>query len=269
MLDYQEAAPPDDLAGVLQCVWTMRGAPGGAPERVLSDGSIEIVFNLGDRFRRHAGDGRVELQPTRLLVGPLTGHIRLEPTGAVDLVGLRLRPGAASAVWRGALEELRDQALPLDDLEHGLPRELFDRLGEAPPGATRVELALGALRRAVRPDRVPPAVSALCRALGHFDTPLTVDEAAARAGLERRTAERLFQRHVGLPPKRLQRILRVHAVLRLVHRGVGFAAAAVDAGYYDQPHFLRDFRDLAGVSPGEMFGGDRSSPMARAFTAAG
>jgi methylphosphotriester-DNA--protein-cysteine methyltransferase len=86
-------------------------------------------------------------------------------------------------------------------------------------------------------------------------------------GLGRRTAERLFQRHVGLTPKRLQRILRVQAVLRRVHGGSPFVDATLDAGYYDQPHFLRDFRDLAGVSPGELFASE-SSPMARAFTAA-
>jgi methylphosphotriester-DNA--protein-cysteine methyltransferase len=100
------------------------------------------------------------------------------------------------------------------------------------------------------------------------DDALTVDAAAARSGLARRTAERLFQRHVGLTPKRLQRILRVQAVLRHVHGGGTFAAAAIGAGYYDQSHFLRDFRDIAGVSPREMFG-SASSPMARAFTAAG
>jgi AraC-like DNA-binding protein len=267
MLEYRELAPPDDLAPVVQCVWTMRGALGTGPERVLSDGSVELVFNFGERFRRHRDDGTVELQPTCLLVGPLTGHIQLEPTGTVDLLGVRLRPGAAAALWRGSLQEVRNEDVALDALDHDLPRELHVQLGEATPGPQRLFLALEALRGAIRPDRVVPAVAALCRSLGDFGHPLTVDVAAARVGLGRRTAERLFQGHVGLTPKRLQRILRVQAVLRRVHAGSPFADAALDAGYYDQPHFLRDFRDLAGVSPGELFASE-SSPMARAFTAA-
>jgi AraC-like DNA-binding protein len=265
MIEYVERPAPHDLAPLVQCVWTMRAPRGAGPERVLSDGSVEIVFNFGDRFRRIRDDGSAELQPARLLVGPLSGHIEIEPTGSVDLLGLRLRPGAVSALLPMPLDELRDAAVELDAVDAPLPPGLHERLAEATDGA-RVAMALDAVRVAARPARVVPAIAALCGVLERFEPPLSIDAAASRVGLSRRTAERLFRGHVGLTPKRLQRIFRIQAALRGVHRGATFAAAALDAGYYDQPHFLRDFHELAGVSPGAFFG-PTANPMAQAFTA--
>jgi AraC-like DNA-binding protein len=265
VLDYRETSAPRALDGILSCVWTMRGPGGGGIERVLSDGSVEIVFNFGDPFRRHLPCGAQERQPARLLVGPLSGHIQIEPTGAIDVLGIRLRPGAAAALVRVPLAELQDRDLELEAVDATLPGSLHERLGNA-SSEERVPLVLEAIGRAQRPSRVAAAVTAVCRALADSPQSFTVDAAAARTGLSRRTVERLFLRDVGLTPKRLQRISRVQAVLRRVHGGATFAAAALDAGYYDQPHFLRDFRELAGTTPSEYLG-PAATPMAEAFTA--
>ena len=264
-LDYREFSAPRALDGILSCVWTMRGPASGGIERVLSDGSVEIVFNFADRFRRHLPGGVEQLQPARLLVGPLSGHIRIEPTGAIDVLGVRLRPGAASALIRVPLAELQDRDLELEAVDGSLPVSLHERLGNS-SGEERVPLVLEAIGRAQQPSRVAPAVAAVCRTLADSPQSMTVDAAAARSGLSRRTVERLFLRDVGLTPKRLQRISRIQAVLRRVHGGSSFTAAALDAGYYDQPHFLRDFRELAGTTPSE-FLGPAATPMAEAFTA--
>jgi AraC-like DNA-binding protein len=264
MVAYLEAPPPPDLAGVLACVWSLRGGRGpGGPERVLSDGTVEIVFRFGDPFRRHDADGRAREQPARLLVGPLGGHVRIEPTGRIDVLGLRVLPGAAATLLRTPLRELRDLDVDLDAAEHQLPRDLHERLAVARTVAERFELAVEAVRRAARHERRSAAVGAACRALSSFPRAATVEDAAARLGVGRRTLERMFRDHVGLSPKRLQRILRLQAAMRAVRAGASIAAAAVDAGYYDQSHLALDCRELAGATPRELFAAQK--PLEIAF----
>jgi len=67
-----------------------------------------------------------------------------------------------------------------------------------------------------------------------------------------RTMQRLFARHVGVSPKWVIRRKRLHeAAERLADDDPpDLAALAVDLGYADQAHFVRDFRDLVGVPPG-------------------
>jgi AraC-like DNA-binding protein len=82
-----------------------------------------------------------------------------------------------------------------------------------------------------------------------------VRDVAAALGVGERRLERAFDRCVGLSPKTLARVLRFREVVerigRLRDRGTdaGWTAIAFDAGYADQSHLIRDFRELAGVTP--------------------
>ena len=80
-----------------------------------------------------------------------------------------------------------------------------------------------------------------------------VREAAAALGVGERRLQRAFDRSVGLSPKGLARVLRFRRALRGLDEAgggpVSWARLAALAGYADQPHFIRDFRALAGVTP--------------------
>jgi AraC-like DNA-binding protein len=67
--------------------------------------------------------------------------------------------------------------------------------------------------------------------------------------LSARQVERRFREAVGVSPKTLARIVRFQEVLRRTPGESASAEVALDSGYYDQAHLLRDFRDFAGVVP--------------------
>jgi transcriptional regulator GlxA family with amidase domain len=95
-------------------------------------------------------------------------------------------------------------------------------------------------------SEVQQAIAELVRKRGH----LSVSGFADAAGLGDRQLRRACYRHSGLGPKQLSRILRFRHASNLMRRGVtDFAGLAVACGYYDQAHMIRDFRDLAGISP--------------------
>src|SRR5688572_24453528 len=96
-MDYREIAPAPALRPYVRCYWSLSAPPAhGAPiQRVLPDGCVEMIINLGAEFLRHLDDSSVERQPRALLVGPTTQHMSIGPTGTIRLVGIRFAPGGA------------------------------------------------------------------------------------------------------------------------------------------------------------------------------
>jgi transcriptional regulator GlxA family with amidase domain len=98
-------------------------------------------------------------------------------------------------------------------------------------------------------SRVGFAVDAIQRSRGR----LSIDSLAEAAGLTRRHLERRFLPAVGITPKRLARLARFQHALRVLggESPPSGADTALACGYADQSHFIRDFRSIAGCSPGE------------------
>jgi transcriptional regulator GlxA family with amidase domain len=152
----------------------------------------------------------------------------------------------------------------VDQLRPALARELAEALEVGGTDDARVAHALfTAARRVLRPPG-PNALPSICRRARAHPGSVSVEALARDAGVSVRTLERHFLTHVGLSPKRWLRILRFQRVVGEGDPGPDLLGRALRAGYYDQAHFLRDFREFAGTTPGRFFGtdGDR---LARAF----
>ena len=257
-LEYTESLPAPALRDVVRCVWTLRGRAGGddAPEPIVPDGCAELLFNLADPFEQVRADGGAPVrQPLVMLVGPSTAPVTVRPTGAVDLVGVRLQPWAVACVLGLPGAELRDRVEALAEVTSAPAlAELAERLagadGEGDARHAHVSAALlGAVRR--RPAPAARALVQAARTAGPDGEGPTVRALAARAGLGVRAAERLFATEVGLPPRALLRIARVQRALALARSSpaLPWAAIAARAGYHDQPHLVREFRALVGCTP--------------------
>jgi AraC-like DNA-binding protein len=252
-MDYRELAPTPRLQPYVRCYWTLHAPPvvGAAPQRVLPDGCVEMVLNLGSRFVRHTPEGVTERQPTALLVGPTTRHMSIAPTGAIRLVGIRFAPGGALPFLSVAPSEIRDAAPSLEDVTTPFETHLIEQLVEATPGAEGaiLDAALGVrLDRARRlTDR---RVRASVRAAFASLRPITVDALVAMSGLGARQLERQFRQSVGYGPKTLCRLARFQRIVRAVEpsASVNWARLAAENEYADQSHMAREFREFAGTT---------------------
>src|SRR5215472_9695108 len=94
---YRHISLAPALRRYIPCAWTLRAdaTRDASAQRVLPDGCVEIIINLGAQFIRHDAAGRAERQPLELLVGPTTRHMTIAPSGAIQLVGVRFAPGGA------------------------------------------------------------------------------------------------------------------------------------------------------------------------------
>jgi AraC-like DNA-binding protein len=259
-LQYVEQRPPRALAPYVEALWWMqdRGpAPAAPVERVLPDGCLELVLHFGDPFAAGADEAALARQPAALLVGQLTGPLFLRRGAQVDTMGIRFRPGGAWPFVGPCLHELTGRAVEAEQLWGGAGRELWESVAAAGGRAPQALAAERWLRRRLHGAGDPDtATDAAVRALRAGRGAMPVSALAALASLGPRQLERRFRERVGLAPKALARVLRFQAVLEAAGRGgASWVALALDHGYFDQPHLVRDFRQLGGDSPARLVDG--------------
>jgi AraC-like DNA-binding protein len=263
-LEYLELAAPPPLDALVHCFWFLRGDSGGAdPHPIVSDGRVDIVLHLADPFVRVEPNGDRHRQSHALLAGQLTSPVRVAPTGSADVVGIRFRTAAAGAVLRAPLGEFTNRVESLSDTAPALSRALYDAAARHAGPRERACALACVLTRFVRaaPD---PLTSHVVRALDSVH-PSGVREMARQLGFSARTIERRVLDGTGLAPATLRKALRFRRVFRLLDEAPAgtWAQVAATAGYFDQAHLIRDFRQFAGATPTEFFGLDPE--LARAF----
>jgi AraC-like DNA-binding protein len=252
-MHYRQHALPSPLSRFIECVWFLRSEgsrPPSGPERIVPDGCPELIFQLGDPCRAARPGEAAALQPTALLVGPLTSSLLVEPTGAVATMGVRFRPGGVAAFFPMPAMELTDKQIPVSDLWGRDGRRLEDEVAAAPDDSLRVDAVSRFLRSRLEDAGAPerPVELAVRRMLARRG-PVSVEGLARELGLSRRHLERSFLREAGMPPSLLGRVIRFQSVFQALSTGAGWLGAALDCGYYDQSHLIRDFRELAGEAP--------------------
>jgi AraC-like DNA-binding protein len=236
---YQESRPSIDLDAVVACRWVrvVRLAGGRGPSAIIPDGCADVM--VYDEAPPHVAGPDATTRWTTLLEGTV-------------ITGLRLRPGAVRAILGCHARDIVNGGALLSDLAPGAAR-LHLRLLMAERLSQRHALLEDWVRGAlVRAAAVDLAVIAACRRIG-ADPRIAPGDIAAQWAWTARTMHRHFQAACGYGPKHLQRIMRVQAAIRAAHAPapVRLADVAAAAGYADQAHMSRDFRDITGFSPRE------------------
>jgi AraC-like DNA-binding protein len=231
---YREIRPPSHLAGLVECFWVSEPKRDGS-RRVLPDGCLDILFI--SRGRDFVG---------AQVVGAMTRFSDVPLRNGESLLGIRFHPGMAGVCLPGDLPALNDRLAPIEDVMGSAAKPLLEAFRRLAETEDRVAQLSERLVCSPRISEVQQAIGSLTQQRGQ----LSVVDLAEVAGLGDRQFRRACYKHSGLAPKQLARILRFrHAVSRLKAASRDGASLALDCGYYDQAHMIRDFRELAGTSP--------------------
>lgn len=242
---YVEAEPRQGLDGIVRRLWRYE-APGDPQkiERIPPDGCAELIIHLGAPYREIQPGGGPREQPTVLFAGQLTMPLAIAAAGAVETIGVRFEPEAAKRFFGAPMQAATDRRI---DLSTFLPEAATFRqaLAKAKSGE-RFALAEDFVERRIAHAGVPgdAIVSAAVRTL-------EADEAGdLRSGLSERHFQRRFLDCVGVSARMLQSIFRFRRVFDAIERPEthDWVAAALAAGYFDQPQMARDFRRFLGCT---------------------
>lgn len=174
--------------------------------------------------------------------------------GRGRVFGVKFRPGAFYPFFKAPVCRLNNRVLPLESFFNVESRALEEAVLSQDDPAGMIQ-RMEELLRAHLPER-DEAVAEINRIVDAIsaDREITkVDDVVRRFGVSKRTLQRLFSRYVGVSPKWVIKRYRLHeAAGRLVEGApVEGAKLAVSLGYFDQAHFIKDFKAMVGRTPAD------------------
>lgn len=248
--------PDAPLDRYIQSIFHFKGfMPEHSIERVVPDGGIYLIFEL-DGFTRHIFDNETH-KPihdfTRVwLAGMHKNYIAISAHENSRMFVVQFHPGGASPFLRLPISDLNDRVVPAETLFGDAIFDLRDRLFNANSDESMFDWTTEFLMDRARFDDSP------ARALVDDMLAAIRDNAGARlrdmikaSAYSQKQAIHLFKTHVGLNPKAYQRVVRFGEILAAIKekKTVSWAQIAADCVYYDQSHFIREFKAFCGYSP--------------------
>lgn len=251
---FEMFEPPAEATALLRGSFYARGRIGYQTEKIIPTGQIAVLFNLGNPHRLGKAENPADNPAFERgwIDGFQTTPTWHTPTDGTHVLGLLFEPIGFHAVTGIDMAAFADRT---HALETALPAEFIEfvqgQLDAAGDASTHRAIAgmLANLERRELPDWLWAFYADVVEQRGDVD----IDSWYGRAGCSERHASKLFKRAVGVTPKVLCRIHRLLALLEALDptRDVNWTSLAHDFGFYDQPHFNREFRLLTGLYPSE------------------
>ncbi len=249
--------PPPSLRPFVKSMWltdqTNEQRLGVADrEHVLPTGHMYLVFRLSDhplRLFDNDEDATGQILGRAIVGGPRSTYYTRDISKPSCSVGAMLLPGASEHLFGVPSDELAERHTLLEDLWGKAANSAHEQLIEASSPDRKMDV-LGSLLTARLPA-VRGLHPAVAHALEQFWTTNDVRKVVMTSGYSHRRFIALFRRSVGITPKLYCRILRFQRALDSVTAdpSASWVDLALDTGYSDQPHFTREFREFAGLTP--------------------
>ena len=250
---YKPKAP---LSKFVDSFWLYEGyVPENKAERILPTGTLELVVNLRQNELGFCDAERPE-NCSRLSGAVVSGASGrgFAPDTAEEafIIGVHFKPGGAFPFLGLPAGDLADTHVDLETLWGPSAGRLRERLCEARNSAERFQLLQEALLiRLCHGVEQHYAVSAALEMFAKNQAGPIVSEAAKYLGLSQRRFIQVFKAQVGMTPKLFSRIQRFQQTRTFIQHNPSpnWASLALEFGYFDQSHLIREFLEFSGLSP--------------------
>jgi AraC-like DNA-binding protein len=224
---------------------------------------MEIIFNLGGghwqtttaaKTAMTSGNSYQTTPPVELW-GQITQPLPIRSLGKNRMMGIRFLPHGAAFFLHEKADGFNNHVVDYRDIAGKQVATLHQQLLEAKTQSERITLIetflLYNLDRTAkkRNDNVDLVGDVMCE-LNKQDFFENIETIASRYGISSRYLQKLFLQYTGLTPKLYSKIHRFQHSLRLVtKKETPLTSIAYDCGYFDQSHFIREFKSFTGLTP--------------------
>lgn len=269
VMKYSEVIPCKRLKQYVKCYYIyMSDTDAPFEDTVFPSACMEIIFNLGTgKWQTAAGAGFVNNPPVELW-GQIIQPLAIKSIGRNVMLGIRFFPHAAACFLNDKVGVFNNQVVDFTDIPGNAAGILHLKLLEATAWDKRIELVeafllhkLSLTEKRLGKITVVSNVMNDMRQADFFDN---IENVASRYGITPRYLQKLFFQYTGLTPKLYSKINRFQNSLRLVSKkNTSLTSIAYDCGYFDQSHFIREFKSFTGVTPSGY--SSENSPVTLAF----
>lgn len=256
-VEFVRRAPSPELAGVVSELIGYRELVAGYSRHTEAASLIvPLVISFGEAFaiglsRPPNDNDRFGSFASGLHAGPVT----INSYGRSCCVQVNFPPLGAWRFFAIPLRELSDRMVALDDVLGAAGRALRDRLGSESDWHRRLDIVERFVIDKMRKGpTVAPEVQAALNGIAASGGRARMATLAADVGWSRKHLANRFADQIGLGPKTVSRIVRFNRTASLARCApdVDWAGLALDCGYADQAHLVREFRELSGTTPTEL-----------------
>ena len=253
---FSSVKPTELLADFVDNLWLYEGYQAEhINERILPTGTMELVINLRENELR-IYDAEQPTLCTRFSGAVVSGAywkgFVSDTEEEAFIMGIHFKPGGAFPFLGVPADEFSDMHVDLETLWGASAMLLREQLCEASTAAERFQLLEQAfISHLFRPMEHHYAVSTALELFGR-QIAATVRDAARNVGLSERRFIQVFKAEVGVTPKlfsRVQRFQRTRAIIHQQGKAADWAGIAMECGYFDQSHLIREFLGFSGLSP--------------------
>lgn len=250
---YQEIIPGSVLKQYVKCYYIYQSDSAVAfDDTVFPSGCMEIIFNLGSGTWQTATEDEFVTTPPVELWGQIVKPLPVRSIGKNTMLGIRFYPHAASCFVNEQIGQFNNQVVDFNDISH--VQELHESLLENENLDTRIELIetflLNQLSVCEKKLSKMDVVHDIMSEIRKEDFYENITGIASRYGITSRYLQKLFLQYTGLTPKLYTKINRFQNSLKLVSKkDRSLTSIAYDCGYFDQSHFIREFKYFTGYTP--------------------
>ncbi len=261
-MNYQTFEPHPDLAPLISCYWTLEVPAEMAAEkqRIVPDGTIEMAFILGDDIKRFTSESDFLLQPRAMVLGQTIAPFFIQPTGYVNTFAIRFYPHGFANFVTVPLRSLANTETPMADLfGESTANALEQKIIAASGTQQRIDIIEQFLLDKLKDSTVIDGiVSSTIEALLVTNGNTSIRQILKEDVSKRRQLERKFAQQIGISPKQMGKVIRLQSALKMLlsEDTNKLTNIAYESDYYDQAHFIKDFKEFTGISPKEFLGHD-------------
>lgn len=251
--------PGEDLSAFVKCYWVLESPKGNTPVRntIVPDGCVKMIFHYKDLYKHYLQDGSSVILPKSFLIGQLTQPYDVEPTGETGTFFVCFHPNGFLPFTTLPIKEMENTAVPLEKIfgKDGISiSQKIIRAQSTPERINHIETFL--LDRLINTQTIDHIVNSTVATILTANGQISVEELSDQAETNRRQLARKFSTAIGLSPKQLSKTIRLQAALKalLAEKPTKLTELAYDNQYFDQAHFIKDFKEFTGLTPKEFYG---------------
>ena len=256
---YKTFEPQPYLSAFVKFYWTLEVPydPKNERQKIIPDGCIEMTFNFEDKIKRYLSENDFIIHPNSMVMGQRTKSYYIEPLGNVNSFAICFYPYGFANFVSTPLEDLVDVETPIENLFGETPtKELEQKLFKAANTQERIKIIEAFLLNKLKQNStidnlVKTTVDTLLATKGSN----SINEILKDNLTKRRQLERNFKKQIGISPKQLGKVLRLQTALKmLLNNHKNLTNIAYESEYFDQAHFIKDFREFIGTTPKAFLG---------------
>ena len=256
-MNYQTYKPHKDLETIVKFYWTLEVPfdPKNQKQKIVPDGCIEMTFNFGDNIKRFTSETDFILHPNAMVMGQRTKSFDILPTGKVETFAICFYPIGFANFVKMPLENLVDKETPISELFGQVEADILEQqMIQAADTRQRIDIIEAFfLRMLIEKNTISNIVKSTVDALIKTNGTTHISVLLKDEISKRRQLERHFKKQIGISPKQLGKAIRLQATLNLLlnKKSETLTDIAYESQYFDQNHFIKDFKNLVGVTPKE------------------